>query len=71
MLILTNLDALFCFGQLMSGGFALFHRICSLVFEDYVIIFWRVYRWKNVSFTFLTVSFQGTKFFLKIYKTLI
>jgi hypothetical protein len=71
MLILTNLDAFFCFGKLMPDGFALFHRICSLAFEGYVIIFWMAYRWKNFSFTFLTVSFQGTELFLKIYQPLI
>jgi len=68
MLILTHLGAFFCFGQLVRGGFALFHRICSLAFEVYVIIFWMGYRWKNFSFTFLTVSLQGTELFLKIYQ---
>jgi hypothetical protein len=61
MLVLTKLDAFFCFGKLMPDGFALFHRMCSLAFEEYVIIFWIGYRWENFSFTFLTVSFQGTE----------
>ena len=55
----------------MPDGFALFHRICSLAFENYVIIFWMGYRRKKFSFTFLTVSFQGTEMFLKIYQLLI
>jgi hypothetical protein len=71
MLVLTNLDAFLSFGKLMPDGFALFHRIYLLAFEEDVIIFWIGYRWKKFFFTFLTVSFQGTELFLKIYQPLI